>query len=84
MRMPQHATYRKGIWHFLIKSCFHRILFFKGLRKKACEACPFMGYAYAVGLKMFSVYLISRQNFSIFVRKEEYYPHIHNGHPSAT
>lgn len=43
-----------------------------------------MGYAYAVSLKIISVCLISRQNFSIFARKGEHYPHIHNGHPSAT
>ena len=40
--------------------------------------------AYAISLKMSSVCLISRQYFSISARRGEYYPHIHNGHPSAT
>jgi len=57
---------------------------FKGLRKKAYETCPFMGYAYAISLKMPSLCLTFHQNFSMIARREEYYSHIHNGHPSAT
>lgn len=49
--------------------------FFKDLRKKVCEACPFIGYDYATISKMFFVYLIPNQNFSIFTKWEEYYPH---------
>lgn len=50
--------------------------FFKDLRKKVCEAYPFIGNVYALGLKMFFVYLIPDQNFHFFIKSEEYYPHI--------
>ena len=49
---------------------------FKGLRKKVCEACPFMRYDYAIIPKMFFICLIPNQNFIIFTKREKYYPHI--------
>ena len=52
--MLQHAAHRKDTWHFLIKKRFHRIPFFKGLRKKVCKACLFIRYVYAIIQKCFS------------------------------
>lgn len=49
--------------------------FFKDLRKKVCEACPFIGYVYAIILKKVFVSLVFNQCFSIFTKREAYYPH---------